>query len=217
LCFGLRRRCYVREGRACRATRGTPARSHVPERSEGHGTPPLECGDAIAALLAARDMGAIVFYWRASIEPTGGKSNGKRDLDIVIGADPCRLARQVNQIAGLAEKRGVPRDPCRLARQVNQIGGLAGGCRVLGDPCRLVRQVNQIAGLAGIRGVPRDPCRLVRQVNQIDGLPARSGAISFTCRASRQGSGVNRNNVSYLPSRLAFNLVHPPDKLAGVV
>jgi len=56
------------------------------------------------------------------------------------GPDPCRLARQVNEIGELADHGGPLRDPCRLARQVNQIAELRGGGAGKFFTCRTSRQ-----------------------------------------------------------------------------
>jgi len=37
--------------------------------------------------------------------------------------DPCRLARQVKEVASYPGATALPLDPCRLARQVKEVGG----------------------------------------------------------------------------------------------
>src|SRR6266852_6055548 len=74
--------------------------------------------------------------------------------------------------AGISSRLSRPNrrllDPCRLVRQVKELAGLHGrGATDLLDPCRLVRQVKEFARLHGQGATALlDPCRLVRPVKE---------------------------------------------------
>jgi hypothetical protein len=71
----------------------------------------------------------------------------------------------------MKEKTSNPQDPCRLARQVNEIGQPATTSTKQRNPCRLVRQVNEIGRLESYLLPLTDPCQLVWRGEQCPGIP----------------------------------------------
>ena len=84
-------------------------------------------------------------------------------------------------------------DPCRLARQVNQVAWLESGSGERADPCRLARQVNEVEWLrrpttSALTSQPHSPVRQAhRGLLPSSPLPSNL-STSFTCEASAQGS-----------------------------